>query len=433
MATMNPEKRLTKEERATLCSRVDFLALLGQDGAKVERSGDHYLCSIRDEKTPSCHVYPPGIGNMGARGWTFADYPDSKAGDVLTYLVDVRRMPFVEAVYLLADLSGYRPPWMNTTPEEYKGKAYKPCSMPEGATVAPQDEPKPKMATEAQQDAVGAFLDALLDVHPKAGQLGNGYLASRGVLPKGWPFVAYDLPADVMPALLARVLAHEKLADMVEAGLVKPAENDKPLGLQWGPWAGNVCLIVHYDRKGQPMALIGRRLDFKAGDKNKYLQQTYSRGAVRIPMGLPVLYGALGNKRLAEAFPLERGPGRADVCLLAEGTLDALGAVRLGWPALAFSMRPEARDYETQRGACPQMLAPHLPALRRMREVLVMPDNDPGEKGAVGQEKAAALVGWLRAAGCKADLATMETLFPDLAAECKDLADAAKKIKDAEL
>ena len=79
------------------------------------------------------------------------------------------------------------------------------------------------------------------------------------------------------------------------------------------------------------------------------------------------------------------------------------------------------------------MLAPHLPALRRMREVLVMPDNDPGEKGAVGQEKAAALVGWLRAAGCKADLATMETLFPDLAAECKDLADAAQKIKDAEL
>ena len=55
-----------------------------------------------------------------------------------------------------------------------------------------------------------------------------------------------------------------------------------------------------------------------------------------------------------------------------------------------------------------------------------MPDADPGPKGAEGEALAARLVGWLRFAGVRADLATLADLCPDAPTACKDLADIAK-------
>jgi len=61
-----------------------------------------------------------------------------------------------------------------------------------------------------------------------------------------------------------------------------------------------------------------------------------------------------------------------------------------------------------------------------------VPDADPGTKGAEGEALAARLVGWLSFAGVNADLATLADLCPD-AADCKDLADVAAKVKGCPL
>jgi hypothetical protein len=56
----------------------------------------------------------------------------------------------------------------------------------------------------------------------------------------------------------------------------------------------------------------------------------------------------------------------------------------------------------------------------------VVPDADPGQKGAEGEALAARLVGWLRFAGVRAEVATLADLVPDAPEGCKDLADVAK-------
>ena len=72
------------------------------------------------------------------------------------------------------------------------------------------------------------------------------------------------------------------------------------------------------------------------------------------------------------------------------------------------------------------MLEAHLPALRSLRRVCVVPDADPGKKGAEGEVLASRLVAWLRAAGCRAEVSPLADLIPDISPDCKDLADVSK-------
>jgi hypothetical protein len=98
----------------------------------------------------------------------------------------------------------------------------------------------------------------------------------------------------------------------------------------------------------------------------------------------------------------------------------------LGWPAVALLTRLQTHDYADRHGAAAVALEPHLPALRDVRRVRVVPDADAGAKGAEGEALAARLVGWLRYAGVQADVARLADLVPDAPEECKDLADIAQ-------
>ena len=133
---------------------------------------------------------------------------------------------------------------------------------------------------------------------------------------------------------------------------------------------------------------------------------------------LPSLYRTAGTWKPAK--------DKAGDLLLVEGTLDALGAACLGWAAVALLTRPQAGGPQDRGSGAAIMLEAHLPALRALRLVRVVPDADPGEKGAEGERLAAKLVAWLRAAGCRAEVSTLADLLPDLPPTCKDLADAAK-------
>lgn len=431
MAELRPKPPpLSDAERRDLCAQVDFLALLSAQGVAVKKSGTAYRGSIRNEQDASCYFYPPNVGKQGGKGWTWHDFGTDKGGDSLGFLLDVAGMEWQPAVRYMAKMAGRVPDCVKTWDllDKLDGKAAQdaPGTLPGGLAISqhppktpPRIEP-PTLPPEDQALACRIYLDNLLAVHPEAQALGDAYLESRGTLAAGLPPCAYDLPADKAEAMLARICKGDAADLLLAAGLLKPAEDGKPLRLQWGAWAGDCCLLAHLDPRGRPVAFIARRLGFMPGDPvGKYLQQTYSRGAVRWPFGLPTLY-----RPPCVSWKPDRD--KAGEVLVVEGTLDALGAAVLGWPALAFSMRPQARHWKDWTGACARMLEAHLPELCR-RRVRVVPDNDPGEKGETGLALAARLVGWLRAAGCAlAEVSTMEDLLPDLPPDCKDLGDAAK-------
>ena len=402
---------LTAADRMELCHRVDFLAVLADAGIQTSPMGDHHLAALRDERTPSTHVYPPGVGRRGKDGWSWHDFGSGKGGDALAFLVDVQGLPFTDAARVLADKTGFWP--ANLLPAS---GAPRPIAKPAPLPVVVQQKGRATMEPLSQWKAVSGFLWALMDLFPAAESEGAAYLQSRGVLPPGWPSVAFFLPRAVVPGLTAKLAAHPDLDVLIQAGLMKPAEENKPPRLSW--WDDTV-LLAHLDVEGSPQSFIGRRLDFKPGGQTgKYIQQTYSRGAARIPFGLPTLYRP-------PWLQWKPAPARAGDLLLVEGPLDALGAACLGWPALGLSMRPQAHDYQDRNGACARMLEPHLSALRDMNRVRVVPDNDQGDKGAEGEALGHRLVAWLRAAGVRSDLALLSDLCPNLPPDCKDLADAA--------
>ena len=420
---MNIEShKLTDTDRARLCGAVDLPALLAGDGVEVRRNGAAYLCKLRpDERTASCHVYPPGVGKLGADGWTLKDYGDGWGGDALAYLVDKRGLAFVDAVAELCRMAGWTPPtWQNeglrcpTRTERALTHTKTPPAPPRPPTV-------PTMPPEAQLDAALAFVSALGDLVPDADRQGDAYLAGRGCLPDGWPGGAWMLPADACKPLALQLATGPDADLLTRAGLLKPADGDKPLRLAW--W-DRVCLLGCYDPAGCLAYFIGRRLDWTEGDRwGKYINQGTAGGAVRWPFNLCALYHAAGRLR---CWPVEPDPDKAGDVLLVEGPLDALGAACLGWPAVGLLARLQAHDYADRDGAAARMLEAHLPALRDVRRVRVVPDADPGPKGAEGEALAARLVGWLTYAGVRADVARLVDLVPDAPEGCKDLADVAK-------
>jgi len=282
------------------------------------------------------------------------------------------------------------------------------------------------MDHEAQLDAALAFVSAVETACPDADRQGDAYLASRGCLPDaGGAVWCWVLPADACKPLAARIAASPEADLLTRAGLLKPAADGKPPRL---PWWDRVALLGCYDAAGSLAYFVGRRLDWTDGDRwGKYINQGTAGGAVRWPFNLCALYHAAGRLR---CWPVEPDPAKAGDVLLVEGPLDALGAACLGWPAVALLTRPQAHDYADRDGAAARMLEAHLPALRDVRRVRVVPDADPGPKGAEGEALAARLVGWLRFAGVRADVARLVDLVPDAPEGCKDLADVAKARKE---
>jgi hypothetical protein len=426
MATLTQAKRppLGDNERATLCRLVDFPALLRAHGVQVpeKRNGQPVKIAIRSERTPSCYVWAPGEGTKGQKGWTWYDYGTGEGGDALGYFIDKGGLELWDAVRLLADACGFRPDGLDVGTT-----GTNPPRRPMPAPDAPRPRPAvDTMPADAQANACKVFLETLLDLYPAALDEGMHYLRRmRRVLPQGFPEMAWHLPPEIEGDMTARLSASAVVEDLQRAGLMQPPQYEgkirtKPLRLSWGKWAGSVVLIGHQDAQGRTLCFIARRVDYKAGDTlGKYLQQTYERGAIRIPFGLPTIY---------RPHWLQWQPAQAHAgdCLIVEGTMDALGAACLGFPALGLSLRLRARNWADEATAVPRMLEDHLPTLREFRRVLVMPDNDPKEETRrEGVTLASRLVANLRACDVRASLVSLQDLAPDAPENCKDLADLA--------
>ena len=415
----NAQHRLTPSDRAELCRRVDLLALLNADGVDVQKNGPAWVCRLRDERTPSCHLYPPGVGRKGADGWTLKDYGDGWGGDALSYLVDRRGIPFAEAVAELCALTGFTPDGWEKRASGWPTRGERrPIHTPTPPAPRPDENALPH---EKQLDAAAVFLLAVLDVAPDAEAHGKQYLIERGCLPDGSTVGAWVLTAQDCKSIAAHLASGPDAELLARAGLLKPAEAGKRARLAW--W-DRVALMGCYDAAGNLAYFVGRRLDWCDGDRfGKYINQKTADGATRWPFNLPALYHAAGRVGFAQ---IKTAPEKSRELVIVEGSLDALGAACMGWPAVALLTRLHVHEYADRHGAAARMMASHLPALRDVGRVRVVPDADAGTKGAQGEILAAGLVGWLRYAGVNADVARLADLCPDAPAGCKDFADVSR-------
>lgn len=410
-------EEIPTEDRAELCRRVNLKDLMEADGVACKPKGKGcWVCKLRPgEKTASCYVWDPNTGKAKGKGWTFHDYGAGEGGDALAYLVDVRGVDYLTAARTMAEACGWWPESLRPADPT----APTPTRTPRLVPVAASEPAPPALTLAEQADAVGLFLRALGEVNPTCLDAAEAYLGGRGCLPAGWPICAAVLRAEDCAPLVDLLKPEADL--LTRAGLLKAPEDGKALRL---PWWDDVCLLWACWTDYRPAYLVGRRLNWKKGDRaGKYINQPTRAGAERLPVGLDVMLAAAGDRVARSNFP--RLDKSGDL-LLVEGTLDALGAACLGWPALAMLNRPQAaKDYEDRDTAAARMLTPHLDALRDCRRVVVVPDADKGEKGAEGKALGRRLVAWLRAAGCRAELKTLGDLCPDAPEDCKDLADVA--------
>jgi hypothetical protein len=420
MAVMEAPKtlrRIDPGELAELGRLADFPAMLQGFGVAVRRQGANLVCAIRQERTASCQVYAPGQGRMGHKGWTYWDFGSNEGGDIFDYLTKHQGMGFLDAVRYVADLTGHRPAGLG----EDRGRASKPRPKP---TPMPAKIETPSMPPEEQAEACRIYLEALCEVDPMAEGGGAAYLGpnpahkGRNVLPEGWPSIAYAQFADNEGALTEALMPHSDL--LIRAGLMREADDKGPVRLQWGAFYGTLILLAHHDEKGNVAGLNARRFDWSEGDRfGKYLYQKNEHGARRVLFGLPMLY---------RPSWLAWRPARehAGDLLIVEGQLDALGAACLGRSALALGGRVQASGAKDTHSRTATMLEPHLSALREMKRILVLPDNDTDKaKAAQGIALAGKLVAMLNAEGCRAEITSLDKLGFAIKEGCKDLADVA--------
>ena len=419
MEAPKPNRRIDDADRAELCRLVDFPAMLQGFGINVRRQGSALVCAIRQERTPSCQLFAPGQGILGHRGWTWHDYGSGAKGDAVGYLIDCQGMTYLDAMRYLADLTGFRPAGLGSDPFG----ADKPITHK--ARPLPPARPQiPIMPPDEQAKACQIYLDALCEVYPNAKDEGAAYLGpnkmhgGRNVTPGGWPAIAYHQPPEIEDDLTQALLPHADL--LIRAGLMKPEDDRGPVRLQWGAFYGMLILLAHHDERGRVFALSVRRYEWKDGDRfPKYLHQTTERGARRIPFGLISLYRPT-------SLAWRPAPEHTKELLIVEGPLDALGAACLGWPALGMGGRVQASGAKDTHSRTATMLEPHLPAMRDLQRIAVLPDNDADKaKAAQGIALAGKLVAFLRAGGCRADIVTLDQLGIPIPPGCKDVADLA--------
>lgn len=373
------------------------------------------LSPLRQENTPSCKIYPPGVGRMGGRGWTFCDFGggDHTSGDALSLSISALNLSFPEAAYRLAQ---YTP-----TPSVWLGDA--PQARPRVAPVVRQVEATVQAIPAAlQRQGMRAFLDALIAEVPDAAEAGRAYQRSRGCTDRGIDLVgtAYRIPSSAASEGIADRLMRDRagLEAAWHSGLVYFLQDSNR---QRGriPWVsdGEVVLFPCLARDCvTPVYVTGRRMEWTKGDiMGKYRGQSLRHGAQRAPYGLPSLIAAAAQH------------GCLHIC---EGPTDVGGAVSMGMPALGMLFRPNAHGIDDETSATARQLTWLLPLLRECSKVVVLPDNDDtAAKQRAGDVCGSRLAQWLNYREVNAELGSMAGIG---LGDYKDLGDAAKAINCGE-
>lgn len=402
-------QRITETERALICHALDLAKLVEDDsGIRVRKVSGHYVgfASWYEERTPSLHIYPPGVGRYGERGWTWKHFGTGQGGDAVSYLMESRSLDFVSALSEARRMTGSIQTPMSTS--SIPKIVHKTASTQIATNVALST-----CMTASEQGAILEEFYALLKENADScfHSYAFDYLADRGISKAAILEACNREPLMVSWEYAKQLveIAKQKrcFEKFIKAGIIKPQDEDKPDRLAW--WDDGVMLPCLDPSGTSILYLTVRRLDPHQG--GKYINLPTMNGAVRrTPFGLPSL-------RLAA--------NQGDVIHLVEGPITALGGISLGMHCTALLGRPGFADYKHgERTSQGEMLAPMLSDLARCRMVAIVPDNDQEEsKSRMGLENATELVRWLRIQGIRAELKTMDKLG---FADHKDLADAAQ-------
>jgi DNA primase len=265
--------------------RTDIVQLVGRR-IKLERKGRVFwgLCPFHKEKSPSFKVENERR--------TYHCFGCGAGGDVFKWLTETEGLSFPEAVQKLAGEAG--------------------IELPAWSAEDEARETRKKSLYEIIALAATFFEDQL---RGRAGDAARLYLQSRGLEPGAWQRYRLGYAPDSNAALKDHLAAKDvALPDMVEAGLVRPAEDNRAAR----DFFYDRVMFPIADVRGRIIAFGGRGLTPDA--KPKYINTgettLFSKGRL--------LYNFL-NAREA-VFK-----GGATL-IIAEGYMDVIALVEAGFP-----------------------------------------------------------------------------------------------------
>ena len=331
--------------------RTDLVQLVGRR-VKLDRKGRVFwgLCPFHKEKSPSFkvenerrhyHCFGCGAG-----------------GDAFKWLQETEGLSFPESVQRLAGEAGVElPAW---TPEDEAR------------------ESRRKSLYEIIEIACAFFEEQL---RGRAGDAARRYLQSRGLESGAWKRFRLGYAPDTNTALKDHLRAKGiEISDMVEAGLARPAEDDRPVR----DFFYDRVMFPIADPRGRIVAFGGRGLEPDA--KPKYI----NTGETLLFAKGRLLYNfAAAREAALKGAPLIVAEGYMDVIALIEagftGAVAPLGTaltedqLALLWrvapePILAFD-GDEAGLRAARRAS--QLALPHLVPGQSLRFVFLPAGEDP--------------------------------------------------------
>ncbi len=139
----NQSDSMDKHERRDLCANINFPALIARDGFQLIQRGASIWTAFRPEKTASVSI------RQKEGGWLWFDFGSGEGGDVLSYLCDIRGLPFRDALAELKALAGV------ILPEPRIISAIEREGLWESAEAMERPETHP--GTRAQHEALAAL------------------------------------------------------------------------------------------------------------------------------------------------------------------------------------------------------------------------------------------------------------------------------------
>ncbi len=256
---------------------ADILSIVG-DYVQMKKAGNNFigLCPFHDEKTPSFNVNP-------TKGF-FKCFGCGRGGNVITFVMEIERLEFVDAVRWLAGRMGIK------IPERVQDQgAYE----------------KRETVYNALRFAAEYYMHNLQE--PTIGHQARTYIAERGLTEKTVERFKLGYATDSWDGLLREAeRGHIKADTLVRAGLIVKREN----GEGYYDRFRNRLIFPIWSHFGKIIGFGGRILE-DAPNTPKYINSTETE----VYSKKEVLYGLYQSKRTARM---------QEKVLLVEGYTDVL-------------------------------------------------------------------------------------------------------------
>lgn len=274
--------RLSDDFLREIKDNNDLISLAG-GYVQLKRTGNTYscCCPFHSEKTPSCHFYPNG---------SFYCFGCHVGGDVITFVMQIERLDYINAVKFLAERAG--------------------MSMPDDTG---DNNTKKRLRLYEMNKAAGKFFHQQL-MSP-AGERGLAYLTGRGLTLHTIKRFGLGFAADDWHTLHMhmRNLGYNDF-ELAEASLLSQNNN------KFYDKFRNRVMFPIFDTRGNVVAFGGRTL---GDDKAKYLNSSET----------PVFH----KGEMLYALNIAKN-SKADHFILCEGYMDVIAMHQAGFDSAVASL-----------------------------------------------------------------------------------------------